>query len=205
MSSIDPRDLELGVKQEDTGEPALSAATPQGKIGATPKKRKSTKKSEDTVDGEDKPSPTKKQKTPVAAKGIPDRYEDLSKEDKMMITWKEEGKSWKAIQEAWFTMTGNKHTGLTTRYIRVKAAIARVKDDDLEALEKSMAMAKERIEVEKKMVEKRLWAFVAEGMESEGAEKYDLPTLDKAWKRLQANNKAGTSKCGNTATVTGEE
>lgn len=86
-------------------------------------------------------------------------------------------------------MTGNKYTGLATRYIRVKAAIARVKEEDLEALEKAMAYAKERVEEEKKIVEKRLWAFVAEGMESEGAEKYDTPTLEKAWQRLQANNK----------------
>lgn len=91
-------------KQEEVGEPALSASTPKGKAGATPKKRKSTKKSEDTVGDEEGASPTKKQKKVVskdgashliytdcfqAGKGIPDRYEDLSEEDKMMISWKE--------------------------------------------------------------------------------------------------------------------
>lgn len=72
------------------------------KVKATPKKRKATKKANDG--GEAEESPTKKKKPIVctdlkarltttdhlhAAKGIPDRYEDLSEEDKMMITWKE--------------------------------------------------------------------------------------------------------------------
>lgn len=73
------------------------------KVKATLKKRKAAKKDAGVEDGA---SPSKKQqKKPIvctdlkaplantdylqAAKGIPDRYEDLSEEDKMMITWKE--------------------------------------------------------------------------------------------------------------------
>ena len=105
----------------------------------------------------------------------------------------QDGKSWKEIQDVWFTMTGNRYTNLSTRYTRVRASIARVKDEDLEVLEKAMGKAKERIEEEKRAVEKRLWTFVAEGMVSAGSERYDAPILEKAWKRLQ-NDHAAAAK-----------
>jgi hypothetical protein len=85
-------------------------------------------------------------------------------------------------------MTGAKHTSLPTRYNRIKAAIARVKDEDLEALKEAMAEATERIEEEKKAAEKKRYAIVAEVMEGKGTEKYDSATLEKAWKRLQNEN-----------------
>ncbi|QDS71008.1 hypothetical protein FKW77_007863 [Venturia effusa] len=181
------------VKTEDTDDPAPSSSAPNVKVKATPRKRKAAKKEEANDGGDVEEGPTKKPKAAPKA-GIPDRYEDLAAEDKMLLKMKEEGKGGKEIAEAWQTMTGNKHTSLGTRYVRIKAAIARVKDSDLEALERAMEKAKERIEEEKKVLEKRLWAFVAEGMETEGAEeKYDVPTLEKAWKRLQAEGKNGGS------------
>ncbi|KAE9988770.1 hypothetical protein EG328_007374 [Venturia inaequalis] len=180
--TIDPRDV--NVKSEDSEEATLSASTANLKVKATPKKRKATK-NEAKDGGETEESPTKKSK-PVTKQGIPDRLEDLSPEDRMLMHMKADGKTMKEIGEAWFVMTGAKHTSLSTRYNRIKAAIARVKDEDLQALREGMGEADIRIEEEKKQAEKKRYAIVAEVMEAKGTEKYDTATLEKAWKRLQA-------------------
>jgi hypothetical protein len=110
----------------------------------------------------------------------------------------------KEIQEAWLTMTGAKHTSLSTRYNRIKAALARVKDEDLDALKEAMAEATERIEEDKKRIEeekkaelqaaeKKRYVIVAEIMESKGADKYDAATLEKAWKRVPSESKEASS------------
>jgi hypothetical protein len=83
-------------------------------------------------------------------------------------------------------MTGARYTGLSTRYGRIKAAITRVDDDDLDAL-------KEAVEEEKKQAEKKKWGNVAELMESKGAKKYDAATLEKTWKRIQSGDKDSSS------------
>src|ERR1700712_3126313 len=103
----------------------------------------------------------------------------------MMIRWKEAGKGWKEISEEWFKMTGSRYSALSVRYTRIKASIARVQDEDVEALKNAMGRVNDRIEEEKRAIEKRRWAFVAEDMESNGVDKYDSATLEKTWKRIQ--------------------
>lgn len=90
-------------------------------------------------------------------------------------------------------MTGAKHTSLATRYYRIKTAIARVKDEDLETLMEAMAEATDRVEQEKKAAEKRKYSIVAEIMEGKGTDKYDVATLEKAWKRLQSEGSVGST------------
>lgn len=65
-------------------EPTISASTPKGKAVATPKKRKATKKEANGGGEEEEGTPAKRSKSA----GIPDRYEDLAAEDKLMLKMK---------------------------------------------------------------------------------------------------------------------
>jgi hypothetical protein len=68
----------------ESEEPTQTASTPKSKASATPKTRKSAVKKEENGGGEEGESPTKKSK-PAA---IPDRVEDLAREDAMMMQMK---------------------------------------------------------------------------------------------------------------------
>lgn len=95
------------------------------------------------------------------------------------------------ISDEWLRITGSRYSALQVRYARVKAAIARVKDEHIEVLMNAIRNADERIEVEKRAMENKRWDFVAEHMESNGAYGYDTATLERTYKRVQANFRNG--------------
>jgi hypothetical protein len=105
----------------------------------------------------------------------------------MLIKIKKEGKAWKEINEAWETMTGKKFSGLPARYSRLMAALARVKDEDMAALQTAMRAIEEQIAEEKRALDKKKWSLVSAHMvEFAGTEKYDQATLEKAYKKIQS-------------------
>jgi hypothetical protein len=104
----------------------------------------------------------------------------------MLIKMKKEGKPWKEIREAWETMTGHKFSGLAARYSRLMAALARVKDEDMAALQSAASAVEEQILEDKRALDKSKWLLVSAHMvENAGTEKYDQATLEKAYKKLQ--------------------
>jgi hypothetical protein len=86
-----------------------------------------------------KTSPTKAQGEKVKRAGMPpmpNSFETASMEDKMMLTMKDEGKSWGEIREAWQAMTGETVGGSTLagRYQRIKANFVSVSAEDVSAI-----------------------------------------------------------------------
>jgi len=71
-------------------------------------------------------------------------------------------------------MTGQTHSSLPTRYIRIKAAIARVDDEHLEALQKAKADVEREIEEDIKAIRRQFWTKVAAKMEEDVGKKYDV-------------------------------
>jgi hypothetical protein len=65
-----------------------ASETPKAKASATPKKRKAAVKKEENGDDAGGESPTKKSKGMAEKKGIPDRFEDLAPEDRMLMKMK---------------------------------------------------------------------------------------------------------------------
>jgi hypothetical protein len=78
-------------------------------------------------------------------------------------------------------MTGEKYTGLSMRYRRLVAALARVDDKHMEALMSAKEEADREIEEAKKALDRGLWASVASKLELAVGKKYPvsfaLPSL----------------------------
>jgi hypothetical protein len=88
-------------------------------------------------------------------------------------------------------MTGNKFSGLNARYTRLVAALARVKDEDLGALQAAITAVDQQIEEEKRAIDKKKWILVSTHMvENAGTDKYDQATLEKAYKKIQKGEDA---------------
>ena len=136
---------------------------------------------------------------------IPTSEEELTDADRVLIKMKEvrntsmkslrnttdhsqEGKSSAEIDAQWEMMTFIKPAprSLITRYHRLKASLARVKDDDIETLKQSVEKAKNEIEEEKRALDKKLWAKVVAAMEEAGTEKYGTGTVEKEWKKIES-------------------
>lgn len=134
--------------------------------------------------------------------------ETLSEHDKCLISLREvttpnlpfqpsvtnilqQGKGWSEIDKIFETMTGTKPaaTTLRKRFGRIKAALARVKPDDVEYLKQAHAAVNAEIEEEIRMLRRKMWGRVAERMVELGTEKYETATLEKEWKSV--GNTAG--------------
>ncbi|KAI9696772.1 MAG: hypothetical protein M1836_005134 [Candelina mexicana] len=122
-------------------------------------------------------APTKPQ---TAGRSISTKLEDASKEDKMLISMKDNGKSWAEIRKAWKEMTGEDtgNSTLPNRYNRLKANLASFKEED----EPKLLTAKAEVE---KANELEFWGKVGVAMEAAGADKYPIKALEKKFKELQ--------------------
>ncbi|KAI9786296.1 MAG: hypothetical protein M1835_003102 [Candelina submexicana] len=122
-------------------------------------------------------APTKPQ---TAGRSISTNLEDASKEDKMLISMKDNGKTWAEIRKAWKEMTGEDtgNSTLPNRYNRLKANLATFKEED----ESKLLTAKAEVE---KTNELEFWGKVGVAMEAAGAEKYPIKALEKKFKELQ--------------------
>jgi hypothetical protein len=84
------------------------------------------------------------------------------------------------------TMTGKKFSGLAARYARLMAALARVKDEDLGALQAAINAVEQHIEEEKRALDKKKWTLVSAHMvENADTDKYDQATLEKAYRKIR--------------------
>jgi hypothetical protein len=138
--------------------------SPYQVVPATPKKRTGT-----TME-----SPSKKTKfndtTPVKrAPGVrlPTSVDEVNQADALIIKLREEdNKTWGEIDDALEQLTGKKPAATSTRkrYGALKASLARVKDEDLETLKECMTKVHQNIEDEKKAVEKKRYALLANAM-----------------------------------------
>ncbi|KFY68961.1 hypothetical protein V496_00660 [Pseudogymnoascus sp. VKM F-4515 (FW-2607)] len=129
-------------------------------------------------------TPTKKIKaatgTPKSVNGkgmaIATSKEQLSDEDKMLIQWKKDGKSWAEIRKKWTEITG-KATGNSTlpnRYTRLMANITDWKDGDLER----MILAEKAVT---KAFATELYSRMASAMVQLGADTYSAAAIEKAY------------------------
>lgn len=107
--------------EADLVEVPLPPTTPQAS-----KKRQSIGGHADT--------PSKRSKsTPVKANAIPNSKAELSQQDKMLVEWRDAGRSWQDIKAEWAKLTGKPPGGstLNVRYGRLKASLVELKDGDV--------------------------------------------------------------------------
>ena len=117
----------IGVSEADPVEIPLPPTTPQAS-----KKRLSI--------GGHTETPSKRSKsTPVKANAIPTSKAELSEQDKMLVEWKDAGRSWPDIKAEWARLTGKPPGGstLNVRYGRLKASLVEFKDGDVSRHTKS--------------------------------------------------------------------
>ncbi|QDS69390.1 hypothetical protein FKW77_004619 [Venturia effusa] len=152
------------IKEEDTGEAPEAPKTPvkrkNGAQGGNPKKAKI-----------DTPKSSGRN---IKASKIPETFDELEEQDRMVIEWKERGEGWNAINEEWKRITGNMpgKSTLPNRYPRLKASLACV-----------------AIEAEIKDMWNKKWARVSKHMEDADKQSYPAATLEKHYKKMKA---AGT-------------
>ncbi|KAE9977658.1 hypothetical protein EG328_001873 [Venturia inaequalis] len=182
MSQFSP--INDSVKAEDLGDVLEAPKTPKRKIaaqGGTPKKAKN-----------DTPKSSVK---PIKASKIPETFDELADEDKMMIEWKERGEGWGVINEEWKRITGNMpgKSTLPNRYTRVKASLACVASDDVEQMLTSEVEINKQIEAEVKDLWNKKWARIGKQMEDAGKQSYPAATLEKHYKKMKATGGVATA------------
>jgi len=74
--------------------------------------------------------------------------------------------------------------------MRLKAAIATVKPEDLDNLRAAKERMEELVAQQHKEIDANKWQLVQSIMEEFGAEKYPAATLEKAWKKLGTSTTA---------------
>lgn len=121
---------------------------------------------------------------------IPEKEEDLSAEDGMMMMMKgvrnchnswqnrfndvKAGYSWSDINVKWAEMTGEMAADLHSRYRRIKAALDRVEDEHLDALEVARKEVDQEIEGAKLAMERKRWNMVADKLQTAVGKKYEV-------------------------------
>nr|POE75112.1 hypothetical protein CFP56_63347 [Quercus suber] len=142
---------------------------PSKKTKLTPKKNAGMKTSESD-------SPRKRRipsKAVVAARPLARTWVEASEEDKMLITMRDENRSWADIRKEWELLTGEVVGGSTlpNRYARLKELLTVVNEEDCARMLESLT------EVEKAF-QKEKWNLIAESVVDKGGQKY------KVWCRL---------------------
>lgn len=84
-------------------------------------------------------------------------------------------------------MTGEKYTGLSVRYRRLVAALARVDDEHMEALMSAKDEADREIEEAKKALDRGLWALVTTKLEFAVGKKYPVSSHFPLYAVAKAN------------------
>lgn len=111
----------IGGSEADPAEVPLPPTTPQAS-----KKRQSI--------GGHTETPSKRSKsTPLKANAIPTSKAELSVQDKMLVEWRDAGRSWPDIKAEWARLTGKPPGGstLNVRYGRLMASLVELKDGDV--------------------------------------------------------------------------
>lgn len=111
----------IGDSEADPADVPLPATTPQAS-----KKRQS-------ISGRIETPSKRSRSTPVKANAIPTSKAELSEQDKMLVEWKDAGRSWPDIKTEWARLTGKPPGGstLNVRYGRLKASLVELKDGDV--------------------------------------------------------------------------
>jgi hypothetical protein len=157
------------IKEEDGGDASEAPETPskrkngaQGGTG-TPKKAKSENNA---------PMSGVKNK----ASKIPETFDELAEEDKMLMEWKERGESYVTINAEWERITGKKvgKSTLSVRYPRIKASLACVASEDVAQMVTSKTKIEEMIQAEIKELHNKMWARVGKDMEEAGTQTYPV-------------------------------
>ncbi|KAF2424467.1 hypothetical protein EJ08DRAFT_681861 [Tothia fuscella] len=119
---------------------------------------------------------------------IAESADELSAHDQMLLSWKDEGKSWAVIKTEWERLTGNKPGGSTlpNRYARLKANLACVTPVDIPHMMSAETEAVEQIEAEIKELWAKKWARVGKIMEGKGAASYPAATIEKQFKKVKS-------------------
>ncbi|KAF2817190.1 uncharacterized protein BDZ99DRAFT_564967 [Mytilinidion resinicola] len=164
------------------------------KTPKTPKTPKSNGKRAAPADGES--SAAKKVKnedgTPSGRKGtkkIATTLDELTTEDRLLISMRDEGKSWSDIADMWARETGAPPGGKSTlpnRYSRLKANLAQVSDEHMELLVNAYKKVHEQFEQEKARFEVEKWSRIKTVMEeAKGVadQKYTVAALQKYYKK----------------------
>ncbi|KAI9770905.1 MAG: hypothetical protein M1840_002609 [Geoglossum simile] len=166
-------------------------------------------------DGNGEPStpPNKKRRTPAATpssgRSIPESRDDLDDNDKLLLSMKEQGKTWPEIREAF------KNIGITTgastlpnRYSRLVAKLVEWKSGDVDTfLAVKSAIEAEFLEAKKAMEAKfdaEKWSKISAGMEERGTTRYTSAALQKKLKDITpkgSSRTAGSSSGGPSKTT----
>ncbi|KAH7052052.1 hypothetical protein B0J12DRAFT_61793 [Macrophomina phaseolina] len=204
---------EAGVKTEDSDRPetpeSATAAT-NGSIPATPitpKTPGSAKRAANDGDENDSPPMKKKKKkgraspkvpatprqrkaptkTPSSARSIATTTDELSTEDRLLLSMKDQGKSWKDIAEVWKNATGvtPAKSSLPNRYARLRANITTMSEMDQNNLLTAKADVESAFEASK-------WERISQRMQDLGTtKKYSVSVLQKQLQKIgTAANKA---------------
>jgi hypothetical protein len=138
-------------------------------------------------------SPSKKTKTTPSNRAakvrVPTSVDELNEVDALTLKLRDQlKKTWNEIDDALEKLTGKRPAATTSRkrYGALKAALSHVKDEDIDVLKNCMAKVNQDIEDEKKALERRRYALLAEAMVGCGTEKYEQGTLEKTWKQIQS-------------------
>ncbi|KAF4533816.1 uncharacterized protein LTHEOB_3429 [Lasiodiplodia theobromae] len=120
-------------------------------------------------------------KTPNSGRAIATSKDELSAEDRLLLSMKDQGKSWKEIGEAWAAVTGTApaKSTLPNRYARLRANITTMSEADQQNLIEAKAYVEQKQEQEK-------WEQIAQRMQELGsAEKFSITVLQKQLQKME--------------------
>jgi hypothetical protein len=90
------------------------------------------------------------------------------------------------------------------RYGRLKANLARVKNEDLSTMKTCAAkigeeieQEKQKLEEEKRALDKKRWGRISTAMEQAGTQKYEAGTVEKAFKQMIGSTARSSSMAAN--------
>ncbi|OCL10315.1 hypothetical protein AOQ84DRAFT_387595 [Glonium stellatum] len=180
----------------DGGDAFPTPITP--KTPRTPKTPKSgSKRSATNVEGENDASGKPKGSSKIATS-----VEELSVQDRLLLTMKDAGKSWSEIIAAWKNATGETpgKSTLPNRYARLKANITQMKPEDQDILLIAYRKVYEKFERDK-------WELIKRTMEEDGADNsYSAATIQKQYKKLsdKATITTATAAAASSSSVPSE-
>lgn len=168
-----------------------SAANEDGEndVDVTPTKKAKPRKGDTT------PRQRKTSGKPMGSNKIATSVEELSVQDRLLLTMKDAGKSWSDIIAAWKDATGDTpgKSTLPNRYARLKANITQMKQEDQEILLIAYKKVHEKFERDK-------WDLIKKTMEDDGADNsYTTATIQKQYKKLSDKAANVTAAAATTA------
>lgn len=165
-------------------------------VNITPTKKARAKKDDTT------PRQRKASGKPMGSSKIATSVEELSVQDRLLLTMKDAGKSWSEIIAAWKNATGETpgKSTLPNRYARLKANITQMKPEDQDILLIAYRKVYEKFERDK-------WELIKRTMEEDGADNsYSAATIQKQYKKLsdKATITTATAAAASSSSVPSE-